>query len=70
MEKTGNKGFVYELGKFALDLEGKTLFSEGKPIHFPAQEGDPILGYIRFFARYDFVRDEPRFQAIVRQTSY
>ena len=34
------------------------------------QEEDPILGYIRFFARYDFVRDDPRFQAIVQKTSY
>jgi serine/threonine-protein kinase len=34
------------------------------------QEGDPILGYVRFFARYDFVRDDPRFQAIVQKMSY
>jgi len=34
------------------------------------QEGDPILGSVRFLARYDFVRDDPRFQAIVRKTSY
>jgi len=34
------------------------------------QEGDPILGEIRFLARYDFVRDDPRFQAIVQKTSY
>src|SRR6266498_3507248 len=34
------------------------------------QEGDPTLGGIRFFARYDFVRDDPRFQAIVQKTSY
>jgi hypothetical protein len=37
MEKAGNKGFVYEFGKFALDSEGKTLFSGGKPIHLPAK---------------------------------
>ncbi|HKQ77050.1 MAG TPA: tetratricopeptide repeat protein, partial [Blastocatellia bacterium] len=34
------------------------------------QEGDPILVYIRFFARYDFVRDDPRFQAILQKISY
>jgi tetratricopeptide (TPR) repeat protein len=34
------------------------------------QEGDPTLGGIRFIARYDFVRDDPRFQAIVQKTSY
>src|SRR5262245_38172043 len=34
------------------------------------QEVDPILGDIRFLARYDFVRDDPRFQAIVQKTSY
>ena len=34
------------------------------------QERDPILSYIRFFARYDFVRDDPRFQAIVQKMGY
>jgi tetratricopeptide (TPR) repeat protein len=34
------------------------------------QEGDPKLGYVRFFARYDFIRDDPRFQAIVQKTSF
>jgi len=34
------------------------------------QEVDPILDSIRFLARYDFVRDDPRFQAIVQKTSY
>jgi tetratricopeptide (TPR) repeat protein len=34
------------------------------------QEGDPTLGGVRFFARYDFVRDDPRFQAIVQKLSY
>src|SRR5262245_54812604 len=43
MEKTGNKGFVYEFGKFVLDPEGKTLFSEGKPIHLPAKEFETLL---------------------------
>ncbi len=43
MEKIGNKGFVYEFGKFVLDPEGKTLFSEGKPIHLPAKEFETLL---------------------------
>ncbi|MGH9767355.1 MAG: winged helix-turn-helix domain-containing tetratricopeptide repeat protein, partial [Blastocatellia bacterium] len=43
MEKTGNKGFVYEFGKFILDPEGKTLFSGGKPIHLPAKEFETLL---------------------------
>src|SRR5215813_8990987 len=43
MEKTGNKGFVYEFGKFVLDPEGKTLFSGGKPIHLPAKEFETLL---------------------------
>jgi tetratricopeptide (TPR) repeat protein len=34
------------------------------------QEGDPTLAGIRFFARYDFVRDDPRFQAVVQKTRY
>ena len=34
------------------------------------QEGDPTLGGIRFFARYDFVRDDPRFQAVVQKTNF
>jgi TolB-like protein len=34
------------------------------------QDGDPTLGGVRFFARYDFVRDDPRFQAIVQKTRY
>jgi TolB-like protein/DNA-binding winged helix-turn-helix (wHTH) protein len=43
MEKGGNKGFVYEFGKFVLDPEEKTLFSEGKPIHLPAKEFETLL---------------------------
>ncbi|HEY7180373.1 MAG TPA: FlgO family outer membrane protein, partial [Blastocatellia bacterium] len=34
------------------------------------QEGDPTLSSVRFLPRYDFVRDDPRFQAVVRKTSY
>ena len=43
MEKIGNKAFVYEFGKFVLDPKGKTLFSEGKPIHMPAKEFETLL---------------------------
>src|SRR5262245_9436447 len=43
MEKIGNKGFVYEFGKFVLDPDGKNLFSEGKPIHLPAKEFETLL---------------------------
>src|SRR5215510_5068304 len=43
MEKIGNKGFVYEFGKFVLDPRAKTLFSEGKPIHLPAKEFETLL---------------------------
>ncbi|MCI0697365.1 winged helix-turn-helix domain-containing protein, partial [candidate division KSB1 bacterium] len=43
MEKLGNKGFVYEFGKFILDPDGKTLFRGGKPIHLPAKEFETLL---------------------------
>ncbi len=43
MEKVENKGFVYEFGKFVLDPKGKTLFSDGKPIHLPAKEFETLL---------------------------
>jgi TolB-like protein/DNA-binding winged helix-turn-helix (wHTH) protein/cytochrome c-type biogenesis protein CcmH/NrfG len=43
MEKVGNKGFVYEFGKFILDPEGRTLFSGGRPIHLPAKEFETLL---------------------------
>ena len=43
MEKTGNKGFIYEFGKFILDPGGKTLFSGGTPIHLPAKEFETLL---------------------------
>ncbi len=43
MEKTGNKGFVYEFGKFVLDPEGKTLFCGGKPMRLPAKEFETLL---------------------------
>jgi hypothetical protein len=34
------------------------------------QERDTTLAIIKFLARYDFVRDDPRFQAIEQKTSY
>jgi hypothetical protein len=34
------------------------------------EERDPVLSSIRFFARYDFVRDDPRFQAVVEKTNF
>jgi TolB-like protein/DNA-binding winged helix-turn-helix (wHTH) protein len=34
------------------------------------KEGDPTLDSIRFLARYDFVREDPRFQAIVQKTGF
>src|SRR5215470_16197289 len=43
MEKVENKEFVYEFGKFVLDPKGKTLFSDGKPIHLPAKEFETLL---------------------------
>jgi DNA-binding winged helix-turn-helix (wHTH) protein/TolB-like protein len=43
MEKAGNKGLVYEFGKFVLDPQGKTLLSGGKPIHLPAKEFETLL---------------------------
>lgn len=43
MEKVGNKGVVYEFGKFVLDPDGRTLFSGGKPIHLPAKEFETLL---------------------------
>src|SRR5215813_9521672 len=43
MERVENKEFVYEFGKFVLDPKGKTLFSDGKPIHLPAKEFETLL---------------------------
>src|SRR5215475_4692747 len=43
MERVENKDFVYEFGKFVLDPKGKTLFSDGKPIHLPAKEFETLL---------------------------
>jgi DNA-binding winged helix-turn-helix (wHTH) protein/TolB-like protein len=38
-----NKRFVYEFGKFVLDPEEKTLFSEGSPVHLPSKEFATLL---------------------------
>ncbi len=43
MEAFENKGFVYEFGKFVLDPEEKTLFSNGTPLHLPAKEFETLL---------------------------
>ncbi len=43
METVENKSFVYEFGKFALDLREKTLFADGKPLHLPAKEFETLL---------------------------
>jgi TolB-like protein/Tfp pilus assembly protein PilF len=34
------------------------------------QERDPILFSVKYLARYDFVRDDPRFQAILQKTGF
>jgi TolB-like protein/DNA-binding winged helix-turn-helix (wHTH) protein len=47
MEKGGNKGVVFEFGKFVLDPEGKTLFSDGKPIRLPAKEFETLLLFVK-----------------------
>ena len=46
MEKVGNNRVIYEFGKFVLDPEGRTLFSEGKPIHLPAKEFETLLLFV------------------------
>lgn len=50
----------------ALKDREQTLFWLEKSL----EEGDPVLGSIRFFARFDFVRDDPRFQAIVQKIDF
>src|SRR5215467_2079581 len=46
MEKVGNKGVIYKFGKFVLDPEERTLFSEGTPIHLPAKEFETLLLFV------------------------
>ncbi len=43
MEPSESKKFVYEFGKFVLDPEGKTLYSDGQPIRLPAKEFETLL---------------------------
>lgn len=43
METIENKSFVYEFGKFVLDPEGRTLFSDGRPIRLPAKEFETLV---------------------------
>jgi Tol biopolymer transport system component/DNA-binding winged helix-turn-helix (wHTH) protein len=43
MERTENKRFVYEFGKFTLDPQEKTLYSDGVPLHLPAKEFETLL---------------------------
>ncbi|HEY8460050.1 MAG TPA: winged helix-turn-helix domain-containing protein [Blastocatellia bacterium] len=43
MERAGNKGVVYQFGKFVLDPAARTLLSEGKPVHLPAKEFETLL---------------------------
>jgi TolB-like protein/DNA-binding winged helix-turn-helix (wHTH) protein len=43
METAENKRFIYQFGKFVLDPQEKTLFSEGTPLHLPAKEFETLL---------------------------
>lgn len=43
METAENKRFIYEFGKFVLDPQEKTLFSEGHPLRLPAKEFETLL---------------------------
>src|SRR5687768_12502110 len=43
METAENKNFIYQFGKFVLDPQEKTLFSEGAPLHLPAKEFETLL---------------------------
>jgi DNA-binding winged helix-turn-helix (wHTH) protein/TolB-like protein len=43
METVGNKRFVYEFGKFVLDPNQRTLFSEGVPLHLQTKEFETLL---------------------------
>src|SRR3954470_4495111 len=43
MEVIENKRFVYEFGKFVLDLNERTLIVDETPIHLPAKEFDTLL---------------------------
>ena len=43
METAENKGLVYEFGRFVLDPNERTLFSDGSPLHLPAREFETLL---------------------------
>ena len=43
METAENKRFIYQFGKFALDPQEKTLYSDGVPLHLPAKEFETLL---------------------------
>src|SRR6266700_4210871 len=43
MEIAEDKRFVYEFGKFRLDPDEKTLFSDGEALRLPAKEFDTLL---------------------------
>jgi len=34
------------------------------------QEGDPALSQIKYLSKFDFVRDDPQFQEIVKEIGY
>lgn len=44
----------------------QTLFWVEKSL----QEGDPIIQQIKFLAKFDFVRDDPGFQAVINQLAF
>ncbi len=41
-----------------------------KWIEKAAEEGEPTLSQIRYMQRYDFVRDDTRFQAVMNQLGF
>ncbi len=43
METAENNKFVYEFGKFSLDPQEKTLFSDGLAMHLPPKEFETLL---------------------------
>ena len=43
MENAGNKGVIYEFGRFLLDPNERTFFADGIPVHLPAKEFDTLL---------------------------
>lgn len=43
MENAGNKGIIYEFGRFLLDPNERTFFANGIPVHLPAKEFETLL---------------------------